>query len=136
MVAVPSEQHESLTIEERENHFILVHTDRNGKSEQLKLSETGLIFLSRMLPQTLQKITAARASLKMVEQGISPLVAVPVDRVSVNLDVHKMEVLVALVDRFGNEAGFVFGPDLARRVAEEIALRVSEIERIKTTKSQ
>jgi hypothetical protein len=118
-------QTEAISIEARGEDFALVRTDENGNRTELALSWASLIFFGRMLPQTLQKITAMRANRK--REG-SPAIAVPLQSFRLGVDVEAAELLVTMIDRFGNEMGFALSPDIARPFGQHLLLRVAELE--------
>ena len=112
---------ETLSIEPRADQFAIVRVDGNGNRTELVLSYANLIFLARALSHSLQKITAERS-----KPGMSATVAVPVNHARVGVDLGTAEILVTLVDQFGNEIGFAFSPDIARPLAQHILDRLPE----------
>jgi hypothetical protein len=112
---------ETLCIEERGDNFALVRIDADGNKTELVLPEAGLIFLARAIPQTLQKVITARNV-----RGGSPIIAVPVEHVRVSADMHATDLLLTMIDKFGNETGFAVPLDIARPVAERLITLASE----------
>jgi hypothetical protein len=127
----PPTSAESLSFERRGEDFVLVRIDERGKRSEIILSESNLLFLPRIVQETIHKILAERSSKTMKERGASPIVAVPVVRVQLNTDIHRSEILLTMYDRFGNESGFALPFEVAQPLSSRLPARVAEIEKAK-----
>jgi hypothetical protein len=116
---------ESLWIEERGDEFVLVRIGSAGRRSEFAAPRAGLIFLGRLIPQALQKWLASHRS----KTGAAPIVAVPAEQIPVSIDIHGAELLVTMIEKPGNEAGFAVSPETARAAAGYLIELAAEIDR-------
>lgn len=129
MTATSSHAQEEISIERRSVGFALVKSNNTGQKEEIKLTENEILFLSRMLPETIRKITSSKIDDSMAQQGVSSTPAVPVLDVILNTDLHNRFVLATIIDKFSNEMGFAFDNELARAFGEALLSWADKLEK-------
>ena len=123
------DQHETLSVEPYGKDFAIVRTAADGSRSGMVLPETSVMFLARMLPETVSKILERRNTPEVRQNGLMAIHAVPVTDVKVNQDPARGRVLVSLIEVLGNEVGFAFEPDLARQLGEDMVRRAAGMRR-------
>jgi hypothetical protein len=119
------EQYETLSVEPHGKDFAVVRTSADGSRSGLVLPETSLIFLARMLPETVRKIVGRRDTPQVRQNGLQAIHAVPVTHVKVNQDMARGKILLSLIEELGNEVGFALDPELARQLGEDLVRRAA-----------
>jgi hypothetical protein len=128
-----AEPTETLSIEPRGSDHILVRVDSHGVKTEIILSEANIGWLSRLAPQHLRKILAAKSA-KI--PGVTMTLSLPIKNIRLNTDLHQSEILLAIFDRFGGEVDYSMEPALARQLAERLIVRADEVETASKTSTK
>jgi len=75
----------------------------------------------------LPTILARRSTQTMAQQGVEPLIAVPVSRVLLNTDLHRSEILLKIFDEYGNETGFAFPVEIAEALSSALPRHLARL---------
>lgn len=108
---------EKLNMELRGLDFALIHTAADGSRSEIPLSQASLIALSGIVRQTIAYVLARDSSPKLDQKGIELQMAIPVQAVELNLNIHSTAVLLKFLDEFEGQSGF----SLPLRVADSLA---------------
>ena len=120
-----AESLETLIIEPRGLDHALVRIDQHGARTEMVLSEANIGSLCRLVPRHFRKILAAKTA---AIPGVKMTISVPIRQVRLNTDIHKLEILLTVIDRFEGEADYSLLPSAARVIAGRLLAKAEEIE--------
>src|ERR1700730_3709137 len=103
----------TLLLELHGDDFLLSRTEADGKRSEMVLSEADVIKLAQSAQQLTQAILARRS-----RPGADAIVLTPVAQIALNVDHHKTEIQLLMIDPHGARIGFLLSPDIARRLVE------------------
>jgi hypothetical protein len=119
----------SLLLEPRGKEFVLTRVDDRGSRTAMVLSEEDIMVLGQSA-QRFRDVVLARQS----RAGAIAVVLTPVAKVALDLDVHKTEIHMAMIDPNGTALWFLLPSDIARQLVERLPVRLAEIEAARPTK--
>lgn len=116
---------ETLTMEPRDENFVLICDDGEGHKAEITLSEGGVVALGRLAPTVSRRILASKSP---VGSDVARLAAATVVNFDIGPDLHKSLVLLKLRDEHLAEFDFAFAPSGAHALAEKLVRFADQIE--------
>lgn len=114
----------NLSLEETKSGFVLSGATANGRTKtSVLLNEDDIITLAQSLPPLRDRILARQS-----RPGAEAIAMTPVAQIALNVDFHKSEVHLLMIDRHGARTGFALPPEIARELAERLPVRLDEID--------
>jgi hypothetical protein len=109
--------------------FVLSAVNRNGKTQRIVLDEDDIINLGQSAQHLKDQILARRS-----RPGADAIVLTPVAQFYLNVDHHKTEIQLTMIDRRGARMGFSVPPHVAQSLIEPLRARLADIANAKPTK--
>jgi len=108
------EKTEIVGFEDRDDGFVLVRYDGDGRRTEMFLSAANLRSLQAILQKQVAIATARRVPPVLAQAGIDAIVPWEVVRMRLNTDLHQTMIHLGIEDRYGNEFWLAFRPDDAQ----------------------
>jgi hypothetical protein len=121
---MPNDIQKTLSLEHRAKGFVLIKTDKNDEAQEINLDEADILFLPRILQETIAKISVTKSQ---SSGSIYAKPAIQVCGAQLNVTTDGKSILLSFVDAFSNEATFVLPHDIALPLGERLFARASEL---------
>ena len=123
---MPDIKKPDLTLAAQGDDFLLARIDADGNRSEIILSETDVIKLGRSAQQITQAILVRRS-----RPGAEAIALTPVVQIGLNVDHHKTEIQLLMIDPKGSRMGFSVPPGVVRLLLEYLPARLAEIDQAK-----
>jgi hypothetical protein len=108
--------------------FLLERWDATRKLGSIVLGETNLLSLLPLIQRECAQLLANRLTPDLKEQGVEPIVTIPVTGFAIGEDLHQQEIFLTFQDEDGNQYRFSFeSAGNAQRVAQRLLARAEKV---------
>jgi hypothetical protein len=121
-----------LVLDQKGDGFVLRRTDDAGKTATVTLTKEDIITLSQSIPSLRDHILAGQS---LGASGISAVAVTEVAQIVLNHDVHRSEIHLTMIDRYGARVGFALPLEIAQLLADRLPARLDLIERTARTRT-